>query len=83
MPSKRSENKFKRAHHEPTTVAGVRPAATGKAGIGRHHPHLIVLAGENVGRTYRVNQGETVIGRGEDASIRVRDARAPTFGSRT
>jgi two-component system cell cycle response regulator len=72
MPSPPSDKKFSRAL-EPTTVAGIRPAEPSKTGIGRHHPHLIVLAGENVGRTYRVDQGETVIGRGEDASIRVRD----------
>jgi two-component system cell cycle response regulator len=73
MPSKpKAPKKFGRGH-EPTTIAGVRPVEASNLGLGRHHPHLIVLAGENVGRTYRVDQGETVIGRSEDASIRVRD----------
>ena len=41
---------------EPTTVVGLRvpvlPKAT--AGLGALHPHLVVLAGESVGRTFRI-----------------------------
>ena len=60
---------------EGTTVVGLRvpvvPAVAG--GLGRLHPHLIVLSGESVGRTYRLEHDETAIGRGEDAAVRLRD----------
>jgi two-component system cell cycle response regulator len=73
MPSPPVDRKFG-SDGEVSTVVGLRAIPEiDKAGIGLHHPHLIVLAGDNVGRTYRVEQTETVIGRAEDASIRVRD----------
>jgi two-component system cell cycle response regulator len=73
MPSPPFDRKFG-PEGEVSTVVGLRAIhESDTAGIGLHHPHLIVLAGENVGRTYRVEQEETVIGRAEDASIRLRD----------
>jgi two-component system cell cycle response regulator len=60
---------------EPTTVVGLRapvlPAAA--AGLGTLHPHLVVLAGESVGRTFRIEREETTIGRSEDSPVRLHD----------
>jgi two-component system cell cycle response regulator len=39
----------------------------------RDRAHLIVLAGTSLGQMFRVEQSETVIGRGADASIRIED----------
>ncbi len=73
MPSPPFETKFG-SEGEATTVVGLRVVdEPGPIGMGLHHPHLIVLAGENVGRTYRLERAETVIGRAEDVSVRVRD----------
>ena len=73
MPSPPYDTKFG-PDGEVSTVVGLRALPDSiSAGLGLHHPHLIVLAGDNVGRTYRVEETETVIGRAEDASIRVRD----------
>jgi diguanylate cyclase (GGDEF)-like protein len=36
-------------------------------------PYLIVLAGESLGRMYRIEEAETVIGRTGDASLRLQD----------
>jgi two-component system cell cycle response regulator len=60
---------------EESTLVGLRVpviAQTGARAV-RSDPHLIVLAGESVGRTYRLEHAETVIGRSDDAAIRVRD----------
>jgi diguanylate cyclase (GGDEF)-like protein len=39
----------------------------------RDRAHLIVLAGENLGQMFRVDQSETIIGRAPDGHIRVQD----------
>jgi len=39
----------------------------------RNRAYLIVLAGSNVGEMYRVDEGETFIGRGQNATIRLND----------
>ncbi len=39
----------------------------------RDRAHLIVLAGSSLGQMFRVEQNETVIGRGADAAIRIED----------
>ncbi len=39
----------------------------------RDRPHLIVLAGENLGRMYRIEQSETIVGRAVEAGIRLED----------
>jgi two-component system, cell cycle response regulator len=39
----------------------------------RNRAYLIVLAGSNVGEMYRVEEGETFIGRGQNANIRLND----------
>jgi two-component system, cell cycle response regulator len=39
----------------------------------RNRAYLIVLAGSNVGEMYRVEEGETFIGRGQNATIRLND----------
>jgi two-component system cell cycle response regulator len=44
-----------------------------KARIQRDRAYLIVLAGSNVGEMYRVEEGETFLGRGQAASIRLTD----------
>jgi diguanylate cyclase (GGDEF)-like protein len=43
------------------------------SGTQRDRPYLIVLAGTNVGEMYRIVDGESVIGRGQDATIRLSD----------
>jgi two-component system cell cycle response regulator len=39
----------------------------------RNRAYLIVLAGSNVGEMYRVEEGETFLGRGQTATIRLND----------
>src|SRR5262245_33523993 len=39
----------------------------------RNRAFLIVLAGSNVGEMYRVDEGETFVGRGQNATIRLND----------
>jgi diguanylate cyclase (GGDEF)-like protein len=39
----------------------------------RNRAYLIVLAGSNVGEMYRVEEGETFLGRGQNATIRLND----------
>src|SRR4051812_49073088 len=39
----------------------------------RNRAYLIVLAGSNVGEMYRVEEGETFVGRGQNANIRLND----------
>lgn len=39
----------------------------------RNRAYLIVLAGGNVGEMYRVEEGETFLGRGQNATIRLND----------
>src|SRR4051812_8688637 len=39
----------------------------------RNRAYLIVLAGSNVGEMYRVDEGETFIGRGQGTTIRLND----------
>jgi two-component system cell cycle response regulator len=60
---------------EPTTVVGLRVPVLPRmaAGLGALHPHLVVLAGESVGRTFRIEREDTVIGRSEDAPVRLHD----------
>jgi|HubBroStandDraft_4_1064222.scaffolds.fasta_scaffold25733_2 two-component system cell cycle response regulator len=39
----------------------------------RDRPHLIVLAGESLGRMFRIDQAETIVGRAVEATIRLED----------
>jgi two-component system cell cycle response regulator len=39
----------------------------------RDRAHLIVLAGENLGRMFRIEEAETVVGRAAEATIRLED----------
>jgi GGDEF domain-containing protein len=43
---------------EPTTVVGLRVPVPPRAaaGLGALHPHLVVLAGESVGRTFHLER---------------------------
>jgi two-component system, cell cycle response regulator len=66
--------KFDNDAEEESTLVGVRVAVVAEAvAKARPQPHLIVLAGESVGRTYRLELPETFIGRSDDAPVRVRD----------
>jgi diguanylate cyclase (GGDEF)-like protein len=44
-----------------------------KARVQRDRAYLIVLAGSNVGEMYRVEEGETFLGRGQNTTIRLND----------
>ena len=44
-----------------------------KAKTQRDRAYLIVLAGSNVGEMYRLDEGESFVGRGQQASIRLND----------
>ncbi len=56
----------------PTKIGAVEPGAN-KPKTRRDRAHFIVLAGQNLGQMYRVDQLETVIGRGSEATIRLAD----------
>src|SRR6185312_17333505 len=59
---------------EITRVANVGELqAELKARVQRDRAYLIVLAGSNVGEMYRVEEGETFLGRGQNATIRLSD----------
>jgi diguanylate cyclase (GGDEF)-like protein len=51
----------------------------GKFDIGRfkkgkaEHPYFIVLAGEGLGRMYRIEEAQTIIGRAAEATLRLQD----------
>src|SRR5580704_5826208 len=57
---------------EPTTVGRVDSALL-RAQSRRDRAHLIVLAGNSLGRMFRLDQPETFIGRATDATIRIED----------
>ena len=44
-----------------------------KAKVQRDRAYLIVLAGSNVGEMYRLEEGETFVGRGQTATIKLMD----------
>src|ERR1700689_4935657 len=44
-----------------------------RARVQRDRAYLIVLAGSNVGEMYRVEEGETFLGRGQGATLRLTD----------
>src|SRR5580692_10083532 len=44
-----------------------------EAGSQRDRAYLIVLAGTNVGEMFRIDAGESFVGRGQVASIRLND----------
>ena len=44
-----------------------------RARVQRDRAYLIVLAGSNVGEMYRVEEGETFLGRGQGTTIRLTD----------
>jgi two-component system, cell cycle response regulator len=52
---------------------GRRARASAAAMEPVDRPYLIVLAGESQGRMYPISDGETVIGRGVDAGMRLQD----------
>lgn len=59
---------------EVTKVASlVELQAELRAKTQRDRAYLIVLAGSNVGEMYRVEEGETFVGRGQQATIRLND----------
>ncbi len=56
------------------TKLGVEPyAAAASTKSERTRPYLLVLAGPHVGEMFPINAVDTVIGRGEQATIRLRD----------
>ena len=58
---------------EATRVANVSEITKDLVGTARNRPYLIVLAGTNVGEMYRLDETETVLGRGSNATIRLND----------
>jgi diguanylate cyclase (GGDEF)-like protein len=44
-----------------------------KSRVARDRAYLIVLAGSNVGEMYRLEEGETVLGRGQSVAVRLTD----------
>jgi two-component system, cell cycle response regulator len=57
---------------EPTQIGKIDVALL-KVKSRRDRPHLIVLSGENLGRMFRLEQPETVLGRSAGANIRLQD----------
>jgi two-component system cell cycle response regulator len=57
---------------EPTAIGRVDSALL-RAQSRRDRAHLIVLAGNSLGRMFRLDQPETFIGRATDATIRLED----------
>lgn len=57
---------------EPTAIGRVDSALL-RAQSQRDCAHLIVLAGNSLGRMFRLDQPETFIGRATDATIRIED----------
>jgi two-component system, cell cycle response regulator len=57
---------------EPTAIGRVDSALL-RAQSQRDRAHLIVLAGNSLGRMFRLDQPETFIGRATDATIRIED----------
>jgi diguanylate cyclase (GGDEF)-like protein len=59
---------------EVTRVANLGELQTELRGkVARDRAYLIVLAGSNVGEMYRVEEGETFLGRGQSVTIRLTD----------
>ena len=59
---------------EVTRVANLAELKNEAAGRAeRPRAYLIVLAGSNVGEMFRVEEGETVLGRGQNVTIRLND----------
>jgi two-component system, cell cycle response regulator len=56
-----------------TTQAGQVDSTVIKAKSRRDRPYLIVLAGENLGQMFRIEQPEIVLGRSSEASFRLPD----------
>jgi two-component system cell cycle response regulator len=56
-----------------TTQSGKLDSTTLKAKSRRDRPYLIVLAGENLGKMFRLEQAETILGRSSDATFRLPD----------
>jgi two-component system, cell cycle response regulator len=56
-----------------TTQAGKVDSTVLKAKSRRDRPYLIVLAGENLGQMFRLEQPETILGRSSDATFRLPD----------
>ncbi len=62
----------KNVDDEPTAIGRVDSALL-RAQSRRDRAHLIVLAGNSLGRMFRLDQPETFIGRATDATIRIED----------
>ncbi|MFO0755550.1 MAG: GGDEF domain-containing protein [Byssovorax sp.] len=58
---------------ECTKVANLKELQAELAGRSQRYPHLLVLTGANIGQTYRLEDGETFLGRGQNATIRLSD----------
>ncbi len=56
-----------------TTQAGKVDSTVLKAKSRRDRPYLIVLAGDNLGQMFRLEQAETILGRSSEASFRLPD----------
>ena len=56
-----------------TTQAGKLDSTVLKAKSRRDRPYLIVLAGENLGQMFRLEQPEIILGRSSDATFRLPD----------
>jgi two-component system cell cycle response regulator len=71
-PPKRTSIVVKYADEEHTLVGNVDSALL-RAQSRRDRAYLIVLAGENLGQMFPVQELETVIGRGHDTTVRLHD----------
>lgn len=58
---------------EITRVARRGDGDEASGAAARNRAYLIVLAGSNVGETFRIEEGETVLGRGQAVTVRLND----------
>jgi two-component system cell cycle response regulator len=71
-PKKPIVSFVKNIDDEPTAIGRVDSALL-RAQSRRDRAHLIVLAGNSLGRMFRLDQPQTFIGRATDATIRIED----------
>ncbi len=70
----RLPNMAPRDNEDPDrTAMGIDAIDLGTTSGGRDRPYLVVLAGPNLGEMYPVEGAEAFVGRGEGASIRLKD----------
>src|SRR5580692_202672 len=57
---------------EEPTMIGAAHTILGRSASLRDRPYFIVLAGSNLGKTFKID-GDTILGRSSDAQIRLQD----------